>query len=164
MIRWSLQDIANSPLPNLVSFRVTYDPQIENAHVLAILAPSLKKRSLRSLDFSSCSAMDLHSLEWLVTHGNNLEELAIGDNSAVTDEMLIEVTNFKRLRYLDLSKCGISRFGLMNVVNGSSGALREVNISECRRIDSDAVQLVKKSGLKITHWPVVGELRRLLGT
>ena len=148
-IRWSLQDLAASPLPNLESFTADNNPQIENAHVLAILAPSLEKCSLRSLSLCRCLSMDFNSLEWLVKHGENLAELKLAQNSNVTDEALKEVSKLKRLRYLDLSGCGISGLGLMNVANGSPGLSRAVDISGCRNIDWDAVQLATKSGVMI---------------
>lgn len=93
--------------------------------------------------------MDFNSLEWLVKHGENLAELKLAQNSNVTDEALKEVSKLKRLRYLDLSGCGISGLGLMNVANGSPGLSRAVDISGCRNIDSDAVQLAAKSGVMI---------------
>lgn len=53
-IQWSLQDILASPLPNLESFKVGDDYNIDRMHVLAILAPSLEKGSLRSLSLNLC--------------------------------------------------------------------------------------------------------------
>ena len=150
-IRWSFPDLANSPLPNLESFKVDYNPLIKNAHVLAILAPSLEKRSLRSLSLHMCPNMDFDSLEWLMKHGENLEELSIGGNTTVADVMSKEVAKFQKLRYLGLPYSGISGIGLLNVVNGSPGALREVDISGCMNIGLDAVQLAAKSGVKLTQ-------------
>ena len=150
-IKWSMQEIAALPLPNLETLKVGSCPLIQNEHVLAILAPSLEKRSLRSLSLPGCHSLDFHSFDWLLRHGENLEKLVIVANScAVTDEALKEVMKFKMLRYLDLSGCDISLIGLMNVVNGSLGALREVVIS-CRLAKDTAVtQLAAKSGVKIT--------------
>ena len=151
-IRWSVRCLAASPLPNLESFTADNNPDIKNVHVLAILAPSLEKRSLRSLSLDGCQSMDFNPLEWLMKHGENLESLRIGGNSTVTDEALKEVAGFKKLRYLGLSTCGISGTGLMNVVYGSSpGMLREVDVSGCLNIGWDEVQSAKKSGVNITQ-------------
>ena len=151
MLQWSLQEIAASPLPNLETLMVNDSALIEKAHVLEILAPSLVKRSLRSLSLTRCQRVDFQSLEWLAKHGENLEELAIGDNSTVTDEALQVVTKFKKLSYLDLHRSQISPTGLMGVVNGSLAALRELNISWCRNIDTDAAQVAATCGVKIIN-------------
>lgn len=129
MIRWSVHGVAASPLPNLESLRTDSNPDITNAHVLAILAPSLKKNSLRSLSVDTCPDMDFSSLAWLIKRSENLENLAIGGNGTVTDEVLKEVAGFKKLECLDLTFSGISSTGLMNVVNGSgtsTGGCRSV--------------------------------------
>ena len=84
-------------------------------------------------------------------HGENLKALTIGSNTTVTDEVLKEMAKFKKLRYLGLHFSGISAVGLLNVVNGSPRVLREVNISGCTKISSDAVQLAAKSGVKLTR-------------
>ena len=89
--------------------------------MLAILEPSLKKRSLRSLRVYGCPRLGFNSPEWLVSHGENLEELEIRYNSTVTNEVLEKVTKFKKLRYLGVSYSGISDTGLVNVVNGFAG-------------------------------------------
>ena len=107
-IRWSFQDLAAPPLPNPESFKADYNPWIRNAHVLAILAPSLGKRSLQSLSLHRCPGVGFDSLEWLITHVENLEELAIGGLTKLTDEILKEAATFKKLRYLGLSHSGIS--------------------------------------------------------
>ena len=150
MIRWPLQDLAASPLPNHKSLTAG-NSYIAKVNVLAILEPSLEKRSLRSLSLHRCPRVEFNSLKWLMKHSENLERLAIGGNDTVTDGMLKEVAMFRNLRYLDLSRCGISGIGLMNVVYGSPGALREVNVSECINIGLDAVQLAAKSGVKILN-------------
>ena len=86
----------------------------------------MEKNSSRSLDLYSCLGLNFHSLDWLVKHGQNLEELTIRGNKTVTDETLKEVMKFKKLRYLNLWGCSISSTGLMHVVNDSQGKLREV--------------------------------------
>ena len=149
-IQWSMRENAVSPLPNLETLEVDGCLLIENEHVLAVLAPSLEKRSLQSLSLAGCHSPDFHSFEWLVKHGENLEKLVIADSCAVTDEALKDLMKFKMLRYLDLSGCDISLIGLMYVVNGSLGALREVVISRRLGKETDATQLAAKSGVKIT--------------
>ena len=124
-IEWSLQEITASPLPNLETLRLD-NKTLENFHLLAILSPSLEKHCLRSLDLCSCLGLKFHSLDWLEKHGQNLVELRITGNTTVTDETLKEVMKFKKLRYLNLWGCTISCTGLMQVVNGSQGKLREV--------------------------------------
>lgn len=148
-IQWSLQDLVASTLPNLESFKVDDNPEIENVHVSVILAPSWKNNSLRSLSLKNCPKMDFHSLEWLMRHGESIEELSIGGNSTITDEVLKEVAKLGKLRYLELYHCGISGIGLMSVVNGSLGALREVRIFGCKDISSYCVQLAAESGVKV---------------
>ena len=149
-IQWSMQEIAASPLPNLETLKVGWCQRIKNEHVLAILAPSLEKCSLRYLSLDACHSLDFHSIEWLVKHGKNLEKLVIRESRAITDEALKEVMKFNMLRYLDVTHCDISPNGLMNVLNGSLGALREVAISCCLGNDTDATRLAVKSGVKIT--------------
>lgn len=151
-IRWSLQDLAALHLPNLESFKADDNPLMENAHLSAILAPSLGKRSLRFLSLTHCPKLNFDSLEWLAGHAESLEELAIGWNAGVTDEMSQDVAKFKKLRYLNLRRSNITGIGLMNVVNGSPGVLRGVDISGCEKIDPDAIQLATNSGVKISRW------------
>ena len=149
-IQWSMQEIAASPLPNLETLKVRSCHQIENKYVLAILAPSLEKRSLRSLSLIGCHSLNFQSFGWLVKHGENLEKLVISQSRAVTDEALKEVMKFKMLRYLNLTGCDISPNGLMNVLNGSLGTLREVVISPRLGNDTEVTRLAAKSGVKIT--------------
>lgn len=155
LIQWSFQDLAASPLPNLESFMVDCNPEIKNEHVLAILAPSLGKRSLRTLSFLECPNMDFNSIEWLVKHGESLEMLELGENVTVGDRMSKDVAKFKKLRYLGLSDTSISATGVMNVVNGLPGVLREVDITGCEddngviRLDKaqlDAVTFISREG------------------
>ena len=149
-IQWSMQEIAASPLPNLETLKVGWCQQTENKHVLAILAPLLEKRSLRSLSLVSCHSLDFHSFDWLVKHSANLEKLVITQSRAVTDESLKEVMKFNMLRYLNLTGCDISTNGLMNVLNGSLSALREVVMSPRLGNDTEVTRLAAKSGVKIT--------------
>ena len=150
-IQWSMQEIAASPLPNLETLKVAWCQQIVNKHVLAILAPSLAKRSLRSLSLVGCQRLDFHSFDWLVKHSANLEKLAIMQSNAVTDKALKEVIKFNKLRYLNLTGCDISPNGLMNVLNGLPGALREVVICSSLGNDTEVTRLAAKSGVKITQ-------------
>ena len=84
-------------------------------------------------------------------HSTNLEKLAITQSRAVTDEALKDVLKFNMLRYLNLTGCDISPNGLMNVLNGSPGALREVVISSRLGNDTEVTRLAAKSGIKITQ-------------
>ena len=96
--------------------------------------------------------LDYNSLKWLLEHGENLEELDIsGGGGRVTGKISKEVAKFKKLRYLNLANICISGIGLMNMVNGSSGVLREVDVSGCTGISLDTVRLAAKSGVKIVE-------------
>lgn len=149
-IGWSLPHITASPLPNLETLWVSGHTTIENAYLLAILAPSLEKDCLRSLNIDLCPRLDFHSLAWLVKRGENLEQLSIRRNITVTDETLKEITKFKKLRILDMQACPfISAIGLTHVLNGSPGALRRVYISQDYISDTDKAQLAAKSGVRI---------------
>ena len=150
-IQWSMQEITASPLPNLETLKVACCQQIVNKHVLAILAPSLAQRSLRSLSLVGCHRLNFHSFDWLVKHCVNLEKLAITLSRTVTDEALKEVIKFNMLRYLNLTGCDISPNGLMNVLNGLPGALREIVISPSLGNVTEVTRLAAKSGVKITQ-------------
>lgn len=151
MMRWYLQDLAVSLLVNLVSFKADDHEHMDNQDLLAVLSPSLGNRSLRFLSLKRCPKIDFGSLEWLTDLGMNLEGLEIGGNHFISDEMSKHVAKFTKLKYLGISYSSISTIGLQDVVNGSLGVLKEVDILGCKNVDLDVERVAAETGVKLTQ-------------
>lgn len=145
--------IQETPLPHLEVLKITGNPHVSNTDILLLLDPCCENKSLRVLILSMCSRINVDSLGWLLEagHGDSLEELALAGNSTFGDEVTKELGRLRNLRKLNVAYTAISGIGVLNVVNRDKSKIEWLGIDMCQNVMHDAVDLVKKKGIAVSH-------------